>query len=236
VRGILAVIDAAKRNNIRELVVASSSEAYQTPPVVPTPEDVPLVVPDPWNPRYSYGASKLISEITTANYSRDVFDRVMIFRPHNVYGPDMGYEHVLPQVVMRALDRIETHPQGIVPFEVQGDGMQTRSFIHIEDFLDGLDHILERGSTREVYHIGTEQEVTIREIVDHVFKHFGREYALVKTPLPVGGTLRRCPSIRKLAALGFAPKVLLGSGIPELASWYTEHRRVSHLQSITSAA
>jgi UDP-N-acetyl-D-mannosaminuronic acid dehydrogenase len=236
VRGILAVIDAAKRNNIRELVVASSSEAYQTPPMVPTPEDVPLVVPDPWNPRYSYGASKLISEIITANYSRDSFDRVMIFRPHNVYGPDMGYEHVLPQVVMRALDRIESHPNGTVPFEVQGDGMQTRSFIHIEDFLDGLDHILERGSTREVYHIGTEQEVTIRDIVDHVFRHFGREYSLVKTPLPAGGTLRRCPSIRKLAALGFAPKVPLGTGIPELASWYTEQRTSRHLQSITSAA
>lgn len=236
VRGILAVIDAAKRNNIRELVVASSSEAYQTPPMVPTPEDVPLVVPDPWNPRYSYGASKLISEIIAANYSRDSFDRIMIFRPHNVYGPDMGYEHVLPQFVMRALDRIEAHPNGIVPFEIQGDGMQTRSFIHIDDFLDGLDHILERGKTREVYHIGTELEVTIRDIVDHVFKHFGREYSLVKTPLPVGGTLRRCPSIRKLAALGFAPKTPLSAGIPELAEWYTKNRRTRHIESMTSAA
>lgn len=236
VRGILAVIDAAKRNNIRELVVASSSEAYQTPPVVPTPEEVPLVVPDPWNPRYSYGASKLISEIIAANYGRDAFDRIMIFRPHNVYGPDMGYEHVLPQFVMRALDRIEAHPTGVVPFEIQGDGMQTRSFIHVDDFLDGLDLMLERGGSREVYHIGTEQEVTIREIVDHVFKHFGRDYSLVKAPLPAGGTLRRCPSIRKLAALGFAPKVPLSVGIPELADWYTRHRRAEHIRSMTSAA
>ena len=236
VRGILAVIDAARRNNIRELVVASSSEAYQTPPIVPTPEDVPLVVPDPWNPRYSYGASKLISEIIAANYGKGVFDRVMIFRPHNVYGPDMGHEHVLPQFVARALDRIESHPTGLVPFEIQGDGMQTRSFIHIEDFLDGLGLILEQGETRQVYHIGTEDEVTIRDVVDHVFRHFGRDYSLVRQALPEGGTLRRCPSIAKLAGLGFAPKVPLSAGIPELARWYTEHRRARPAPTIISAA
>ena len=74
-------LEAAKRNGITEFILASSSEAYQTSPVVPTPEDVPLTIPDPWNPRYSYGGSKLISEIMLANYHRDLFEKAINFGP-----------------------------------------------------------------------------------------------------------------------------------------------------------
>ena len=91
----------AAREGVRSLVLASSSEVYQTPPHVPTDESAPLVVPDPTNPRYSYGGGKIISELMAINYGRKFFDRVLIFRPHNVYGPDMGCEHVIPQFALR---------------------------------------------------------------------------------------------------------------------------------------
>ena len=87
------------------LVLASSSEVYQTPPQVPTDESAPLVVPDPLNPRYSYGGGKIISELMAINYGRKYFERVLIFRPHNVYGPDMGFEHVIPQFALRLKTR-----------------------------------------------------------------------------------------------------------------------------------
>ncbi len=220
IRGMYGALEAARRNNIENFVLASSSEAYQTPPVVPTPENVPLTIPDPWNPRYSYGGSKLISEIMLANYNRDIFKRALIFRPHNVYGPDMGFEHVIPQLVLRAKKQIAAHPTGKVPFEIQGDGMQTRSFIHVNDFVDGLLKIVEKGEHRNVYHIGTEEEITIRQLVELIFKWFGREAEIISSPAPEGGTLRRCPDIAKLSALGFAPKVGLDVGIPEIAAWY----------------
>ncbi|MGL6042363.1 MAG: NAD-dependent epimerase/dehydratase family protein, partial [Sandaracinobacteroides sp.] len=146
IRGMYGALEAAKRNGIEEFVLMSSSEAYQTPPVVPTDETVPLMIPDPWNPRYSYGGSKLISEIMMANYHRDLFKKTVIVRPHNVYGPDMGWEHVIPQFVMRAKSQIEKHPTGPVPVDVQGDGSQTRSFIHISDFIDGFMLAVEKGS------------------------------------------------------------------------------------------
>ncbi|MBZ0309503.1 MAG: SDR family NAD(P)-dependent oxidoreductase, partial [Anaerolineae bacterium] len=92
VKGIVNVIDACREHGVGEFIVASSSEVYHHPPVIPTPEDVPLVIPDPHNPRYSYASGKLISEIMAINYGRKFFERVIIFRPHNVYGPDMGYE------------------------------------------------------------------------------------------------------------------------------------------------
>jgi UDP-N-acetyl-D-mannosaminuronic acid dehydrogenase len=233
VRGILAMLDAAKTNRIREFVLASSSEAYQSPAEVPTPETVPLIVPDLWNPRYSYGGSKLISEVILANYHRDLLDRAMIFRPHNVYGPDMGYEHVLPQFALRAMEMTRAHPTGKVPFEIQGDGAQTRSFIHVSDFIDGLILILERGKGREVYHIGTEEEVTIKQLVGHVFASFGRQFELTSAPMPEGGTLRRCPSIDKLKDLGFRPKRGLQEGVTELVRWYVDN---VNLQPVHAAA
>ena len=94
VRGMVNVIDACRKHGIGTLVLASSSEVYQTPPKVPTDETAPLAIPDPLNPRYSYGGGKLISELMAINYGRKYFNRVLIFRPHNVYGPDMGWEHV----------------------------------------------------------------------------------------------------------------------------------------------
>ena len=100
VRGMINVIDACRKHDIGTLVLASSSEVYQTPPTIPTDESAPLAIPDPLNPRYSYGGGKLISELMAINFGRKYFERVLIFRPHNVYGPDMGWEHVIPQFAL----------------------------------------------------------------------------------------------------------------------------------------
>src|SRR3989344_6826935 len=85
VKGIINVIDGCIKENVNELVLASSSEVYQTPPKVPTDENVPLIVPDSANPRYSYGGGKIISELMCINYGRKHFKRVLIFRTHHVY-------------------------------------------------------------------------------------------------------------------------------------------------------
>jgi nucleoside-diphosphate-sugar epimerase len=63
VKGIVNVIDGCRQHSVGWLILASSSEVYQSPPRVLTDERVPLVVPDPLNPRLSYGAGKIISEM-----------------------------------------------------------------------------------------------------------------------------------------------------------------------------
>lgn len=225
VRGMLAVLDACERAKVRQLLVASSSEAYQTAARFPTPEDVPLVVPDVHNPRYSYGASKLISEVLTINYGRRGLDRAVIFRPHNVYGPDMGWEHVIPQFAMRAADLAERQPAGELAFPVDGDGTQTRAFVHIDDFTDGLTCVMEKGAHLGVYNIGTDEEIAIGALAQKVAAVLGRTARIVAGPPSAGATNRRCPDIAKLRALGYRPRVALDDGLPGVVAWYAANRQ-----------
>jgi len=226
-RGILAVVDACRANGIGDLVVASSSEVYQTPPTVPTDETVPLSVPDVMNPRYSYGGGKIVSELVAINYGRTGFDRVTIFRPHNVYGPDMGWEHVLPQFILRAKDEVAAHPSGVVPFSIQGNGLQTRAFIHIDDFTDGLMDVINKGRHLGLYHIGNPDEQPIAEIAKKVLKCFGRDTLLQTSPEPAGATPRRCPDITLLKGLGFSPRISLDDGLPSMIEWYVANAHLN---------
>jgi dTDP-glucose 4,6-dehydratase/UDP-glucose 4-epimerase len=223
VRGMLAVIDACRANGIGDLVVASSSEVYQTPPVVPTPEAVPLVVPDLFNPRYSYGGGKLISELIAINYGRSGFDRVVVFRPHNVYGADMGWEHVIPQLALRAASATRDARGRTVDFTIQGSGQQTRAFVHVDDFTDGLMRVIAHGQHLAVYNIGSDEEVTIADLARRIVEIFGCFANLRPSEAPAGGTDRRCPDITRLRALGYAPRIRLNDGLADVVRWYAEN-------------
>jgi nucleoside-diphosphate-sugar epimerase len=220
VRGMINVIDACRRHGIGILLLASSSEVYQTPPKVPTDEAAPLAVPDPLNPRYSYGAGKLISEIMAINFGRKFFERVLIFRPHNVYGPDMGFEHVIPQFALRLHALAARQPAGRLPFAIQGTGAETRSFCFIDDLVAGILVMRERGEHLGIYHVGTMEEVTIADLARRVARAAGREIELVPGEAAAGGTPRRCPDISKLARLSYKPRVPLDEGLKPTLDWY----------------
>ena len=80
------------------------------------------------NPRFSYGGGKIISELLAINYGRKLLERVCIYRPHNVYGPDMGWEHVIPQFVVRLYRLAARETNRVIDFPIQGTGQETRCF------------------------------------------------------------------------------------------------------------
>ena len=227
VKGMVNVIDACRSEGVASLVLASSSEVYQTPPQIPTDEHAPLLVPNPTNPRYSYGGGKIISELMAINYGRKFFDRVLIFRPHNVYGPDMGFEHVIPQFSLRLKGLAAKHPAGKLPFELQSDGSQTRSFCHVDDLISGVMVMRAKGEHLGIYHVGTTEEITIANLARRVAAHVGREIELIPGPAPQGGTERRCPDIAKLGKLGYSPRVPLAAGLPSTVDWYWAHAELA---------
>jgi len=223
VKGMINVLDACRRHGIGRLILASSSEVYQTPPRIPTGEDAPLIVPDVLNPRYSYGGGKIISELLAINYGRTGFERVLIFRPHNIYGPDMGFEHVIPQFALRLHEAIAAHPEGAVPFAIQGNGRETRSFCHIDDLVAGVMTMREHGEHLSIYHVGTAEEVSIADLARRIAAHAGRSLDLQTGPVQPGSTARRCPDISKLSALGYKPRVPLADGLPPTVAWYWDN-------------
>lgn len=223
VKGMMNVIDGCIKQGIKELILASSSEVYQTPPRIPTDEKVPLSIPDPLNPRYSYGGGKIISELMAINYGRKYFDRVVIFRPHNVYGPDMGWEHVIPQFVVRMKQLCKDNREKQIKFPIQGTGKETRAFVFIDDFIDGLMLVLEKGDHLGIYHIGTMEEISVENVAIETGKYFGKEVVIVPGELAKGGTLRRCPDITKLKNLGYTPKIPFREGLKITAKWYDEN-------------
>ncbi|MGE0220847.1 NAD-dependent epimerase/dehydratase family protein [Mycolicibacterium sp.] len=222
-RGALAVVNAGRASGVPDLVVASSAEVYQTPSVVPTPEDVALMLPDSINPRYSYGGSKIVSELIAFNYAQEHYRQVQVFRPHNVYGPDMGWKHVIPQFITRALKGREEVPAGAVPFQIQGDGSETRAFCYVDDIVDGIVAMYTHGGHREIYHIGNDEMVSIRDLVGRVGRTLGIDLDIQPSEAAAGGTPVRCPDITKMRKLGYRPEVSLDEGLQRTAAWYLEN-------------
>ncbi len=222
VTGMLNVLNGCIKHGTRELVLASTSEVYQSPPVVPTDESVGLSIPDPLNPRYSYAGGKIISEIMAINYGRQYFDHVLIFRPHNVYGPDMGWEHVVPELVLR-MRELARQPLDPIPFPIQGTGAETRAFVYIDDFIDGLRLMMENGEHLGIYHLGTNEELAIHAVAAEVGRYFGRKITIVPGEARLGGPPRRCPDITKISRLGYQSKVPFREGLPIVARWYDEN-------------
>jgi nucleoside-diphosphate-sugar epimerase len=225
VKGMMNVLDACIAEGVKDLVLASSSEVYQTPDRVPTDESTKLVVPDVLNPRYSYGGGKIISELLAINYGRKQLDRVAIFRPHNAYGPDMGREHVIPQLALRVCDLADKQASGVIDLPIQGSGEETRSFVFIDDMVQGMLRVIDRGEHLGIYHIGTMDEVSIRDLAIQVGQALGREIRIQPGELQKGGTPRRCPDIAKARSkIGYEPRVSLAEGLKKTVDWYRAHR------------
>jgi len=212
VKGLVNIFDGCIKYKIKELYLASSSEVYQTPVKIPTDESEPLKIPNIYNPRYSYGGGKILTELMGINYGKKFFKKLIIFRPHNVYGPDMGNEHVIPEFVKR-FNKLKGKK-----FTIQGNGSETRSFIYIDDFIRAFKYILKKGKHLQVYNIGTNEKVTIKTLAKKLSKIFNKKIIIKKTKLFKGSTKKRLPNIKKIKLLGFKQKIKLEQGLKILVN------------------
>jgi nucleoside-diphosphate-sugar epimerase len=209
IKGMINVIEACIKNKVKELYLASSSEVYQTPIKIPTDETESLKIPDIFNPRYSYGGGKILTELMGVHYGKQYFKKLIIFRPHNVYGKNMGNEHVIPEFINRFKSLRGKS------FKIQGSGNETRSFIYIEDFVQAFDLILTKGKHLNIYNIGTSEKIKIKDLAFKLAKIYKKKVLLKKTALAKGGTKIRLPDITKIKSLGFKKKFSLDKGLKE---------------------
>lgn len=215
-----------KYNRGGKFLFTSSNEAYagalqafgQLP--IPTPEEVPLIISDPYNPRWSYASTKLLGELFVIHYAQQYDFRAVIVRPHNFYGPRSGYDHVIPELCMRIRNRFD-------PFPVYG-GLQTRTFCYLEDAVEAMQLLLESSVTDsqpiETVHIGGSEEITMDDLARRLFVVSGwSPSALEKYPAPIGSVDRRVPELSKIRNLvGWEPKTQLNDGLVQTYRWYSE--------------
>lgn len=223
IKGALNTVEAALDAGVKRYVLASTSETYNQPTHVPTNESERLMIPDITNPRFSYGGGKIASELLALHLGGHRGLETVIFRPHNIYGPDMGFEHVIPEVVDRIVRLSDGLTKTTIDLPIQGDGSETRAFCYITDGAAGARIAGLDGNAGEIYHLGTQHEVSIRALIEGLGEALGIELNIQPGPLRAGGTNRRCPDITKLQGIGYEPAVDLKAGLAKTARWYADH-------------
>jgi UDP-glucose 4-epimerase len=230
IKGILSIINACQKADVPDLILASSAEVYQEAKIIPTSEDVPLIIPNSLNPRYSYAGSKIISELIAFNYYKEHFRKVQVFRPHNIYGPDMGWKHVIPQLIMQ-INKLSNSYE-VLPITIQGSGNETRAFCYIDDAINGILKMYELGKHREIYNIGNNQEISILKLINFIEDFINVKLKINISPLKQGSVLRRCPDISKISSIGYAPKINIEEGLKRTIKWYLNNSQESLKKSL----
>lgn len=215
INGLYSVLDAIKKNKVKEIYFASSSEIYNEPKKIPTPEKIEAIVPDVFNPRFSYAGSKIISEQILIHTKITTLKKIVIFRPHNIYGPGMGKEHVIPQLILKS-KKLKKNEK----LKIQGNGEETRSFMFIDDFVNAFDLIFRKGKNKNIYNIGNNDEIKIIKIAKLIIKYLNKENKIKKSKILIGSTRRRCPDISKLKRIGYKQKISLIDGVKKTINWY----------------
>lgn len=210
----LNVIDRYKDSRqLKRLVYTSTSEVYASlvdgnPEMCPTPEVVGVGFQDLLNPRWSYGGAKLAGEIALLAAGKQFGMPFSIIRYHNVYGPDMGLDHVIPDFISRGKHGV---------FELYGSDNQ-RSFIYITDAVSATLKIAgSDAALNEIIHVGTMDMISMRFLAQKIMSLAKWSGKVIEFPAPIGSTLARCPDTTFLnRKVGFVPSISLENGLLEV--------------------
>jgi dTDP-glucose 4,6-dehydratase len=215
-RGTQLACELAEARGAR-LVFASTSEIYGDPLVHPQTEAYWGNV-NSIGPRACYDEAKRFGEALVTTHVRVGRLDARIVRIFNTYGPRMalGDGRVVPNLLTQALTG--------QPLTIYGDGRQTRSFVYVDDLVEGIVRVaaydLLRGA---VVNLGRPDECTILEAARLVAEVAGVPLLTELHPLPQDDPTRRCPDItlaRNL--LGWEPRVALRDGLERTIAWWRE--------------
>jgi len=143
--------------------------------------------------------------------------KVAIARPYNTYGPrdhfDAETSHVIAALIRRVLS-------GEDPIKVWGDGTQTRAFLFVEDFARGLLEVAERHPKADAVNLGSDEEISIGDLVRLVLEAAGLRAGVVFDPSkPSGQARRNCDTRKARETIGFTAKVGLREGLRRTVDW-----------------
>lgn len=181
---------------------------------IPTNESVPLVIDNPLNTRWSYAASKTMGEISAiANHNQYKLDSLII-RVHNIYGPRMGNNHVVPDLVERFLKN---------NFDVVGID-ESRAFMYIDDLVFILNKLIFDKITIEdrILHIGSTREIVIKDLAYMILDILNLKNKINPLANFNGSVLRRAPDTKLLQSKLVYEETDLRTGLNKYIDWFKE--------------
>jgi len=201
------------------LVYVSTSEVYGDPLVHPQPETYWGNV-DPIGPRACYDEGKRFGEALVTSFRRVRGVRAAIVRVFNTYGPAMRLDdgRVVPEFLAAAMAGR--------PLPIQGDGTQTRSYMHVSDLVEGLVRVaMDQDLDGLVLNIGNPHEITVRELAERLLAIMGSSVGTELVPGRPGDPQQRCPDITRMRErYGWEPIVTLDDGLRRTVGWLNEVR------------
>jgi GDP-D-mannose 3', 5'-epimerase len=217
----LNVLEACLRRNISHIFYSSSACMYPEHNQM-DPEN-PICSEDsayPANPDSEYGWEKLFSERLYLAFGRNHAMKVRIARFHNIFGPEgtwTGGKEKSPAAFCRKV--AEVAEGGSI--EMWGDGTQTRSFLFIDECLDGIRRLMESEWTGP-FNIGSEEMVTINALAEMVMGLAGKKVAIKHIPGPLGVRGRKSDNRLIREKLGWAPSQPLIDGLRVTYDWINQ--------------
>lgn len=227
----LNVLDACHKRNIRRVFYSSSACMY--PSHNQEDPDNPNCAEDsayPANPDSEYGWEKLFSERLYLAYNRNHGMECRIARYHNIFGPEgtwQGGKEKAPAALCRKVAMVG----GGGEIEVWGDGLQTRSFLYIDECLEGTTRLL-RSEFEGPVNIGSEEMISINGLARMVIDISGKDIRITNVPGPEGVRGRNSDNRLIAEMLGWAPEQPLNEGIYRTYAWIAQQVVRHHKQGL----
>ena len=208
-----------KQKKLKKICFASTSEVYayslkKKLAKYPTPEDIDFLISKDFNPRSSYLLSKIVGEYLI-NYSKLNF---VIFRPHNIFGPQMGFAHVIPQLTQKFLNH---NKRKIIIHNAK----HKRTFCNIEFAIDLIFNISHKKKlTNKTFNIGSpEKEISIMELAQKIKKILNSKNQLIASNLQKDSSPeKRKPDMKR--SLKYSKiNHNFEKGLKETVIWYKKH-------------
>lgn len=212
VEGTVNLLEAARLNGVRKLVLASSSSVYGVNTKVPFSEADPI-----FQAISPYAASKLACEALGHTYHHVYGLEIVMLRFFTVYGPRQR-----PDLAIHKFARLIAAGK---PIPVFGDGATARDYTYIDDIVDGVIAASERTLGYEVINLGESQTVTLARLIELLEAALGRKAVIDRQPLQPGDVPITYADITKARRLlGYDPRTKIEAGIPKLVEWFQAHR------------
>jgi NAD dependent epimerase/dehydratase len=223
VKGTLHICQAARANGVQKVIHTSTSEVYGTAEYVPIDEKHPL------NAQSPYSATKIGADAIAISFHRAFDLPITIARPFNAYGPRQSARAVIPTIVSQlAAGRTDIQ---------LGDVRTTRDFTYVEDTCRGFAAVASLESAAgEVFNIGTNQEISIGDLVELIAELSGLPARIVtdeERVRPVNSEVMRllCDNTKLANASGFRPQVTLREGLMRTIEWFRNPENLSRYKT-----